>query len=94
MLAEKDKKALLDGPCSNPHALLGLHTNATGELGFRALLPDAVKVEVVDLSVDPPRPQSIPQVDRRGLFEGSVVGHAQSFRGRLRVEWNDREREE
>ncbi len=94
VLAKDQRKALLDGPVAEPHALLGLHPNKAGDFEFRALLPDAKVVEIVDLSVAPSRSHGVPELGDRGLFGVVLPGHRRSFRYCLRVTWADESTEE
>jgi 1,4-alpha-glucan branching enzyme len=75
----------------DPFAILGMHRDAGG-LVVRALLPGAVAVAVIDAASG----EQVGEAERRhpdGLFVAPVVGHAEWFRYRLRVNWGDVEQE-
>ena len=94
VLAIDQIKALVHGPIAEPHALLGLHPNEAGELEFRTLLPGAKTVEILDLTVEPPRCHDVPDLGGEGLFGVIVPSHRRSFRHCLRVAWIDGSTEE
>ena len=79
---------------AEPHASLGLHPNAVGDLEFHALLPGAKAVELVDLTVEPPRCHDVPDLGGEGLFGFIAPGHRRPFRHCLRVAWIDGTTEE
>ncbi len=82
-------QALMRGQHGDPYAVLGMHL-IDEELRVRALLPEAVKVELLDAASDAGGDACLVELLRHegsDLFEAVVPGRHQPFPYRLRVDW-------
>ena len=84
MLSDEDLSALVRARHPDPFGVLGLRADAQGQWCVRALLPNAVEVEVVDL--DGNRIASMQSQHAAGVYEAAVPGPLDDYR--LRVRWD------
>jgi 1,4-alpha-glucan branching enzyme len=90
MLAEADIAALLGARHPDPFAVLGMHADTSGALWIRALLPGAVRVELLDAATG----RSLVELASRhpdGFFEACVPRRRKRFDYRLRIAWHSGE---
>ncbi len=85
MLATADIAALLEARHADPFAVLGLHADAAGKLWVRALLPEAVSVELIEAGSG--RPLIDLEHLRDGFFEARIPLRRKRFDYRLKVHW-------
>ncbi len=86
MLSADHVAALVDAQHTDPFSVLGMHAHAGG-LWVRAMLPQAVSVEVVDAKSG----RRVAALERRhhaGLFEGAIPRRRNRFAYHLRVTWD------
>ncbi len=82
--------AIVHGDCTDPFAVLGMHTGRDGTLTVRAFVPWASAATVI--ADDGRDVASLERIDPEGLFSGKV-GKGERFRYRLRVETGSGARE-
>ncbi|MFZ4650532.1 MAG: 1,4-alpha-glucan branching protein GlgB [Rubrivivax sp.] len=86
MLSDADLQALLQARHPDPFAVLGMHTDADGELWVRALLPGAAEVALQDTRGGR-RVAGLLERAGTGLFEARLPRRRRHFDYRLRVSW-------
>ena len=94
MLSPAEVEALVQARHGDPFAVLGLHADAAGALWIRALLPQAVAVDLVaavSAGETPPK-RAIVVLKKRhaaGLWEAKVARRKHRFDYRLHIRWDD-----
>jgi 1,4-alpha-glucan branching enzyme len=86
MLDRADIDSLTEARHGDPFAVLGLHADATGKLGLRAMLPGAVSVTVLDAATGKKAADLALRHDA-GLWEGAIPRRKNRFDYRLAVQW-------
>ncbi len=86
MLAEADIAALVGARHPDPFAVLGMHPDASGALWVRALLPGALRVELLDAAKGGVVVELV-QRHAEGCFEARVPRRRKRFDYRLRIAW-------
>ena len=85
VVATQDVEGLLDADHPDPFAFLGMHVAPPGDtLTVRVFLPEANRVEVLDLTDGKPVTQ-LDRVHDEGMFVGAVPGRKEPFPYRLRI---------
>ncbi len=77
MISDDDLSALVRARHPDPFAVLGMHADPKGRLWVIAILPSAVKVEVLDVAG-----AFIARLERRSgsdVFEGLLPGRTERF---------------
>ncbi|MBI5258429.1 MAG: 1,4-alpha-glucan branching protein GlgB [Burkholderiales bacterium] len=87
MLTDDDVLALIGARHPDPFAVLGQHTDATGRVWVRALLPGATAVTVIDTASGEPVVKLGPR-HPNGLFEAVCPVRRLRFDYRLQVHWS------
>jgi len=81
----RDVEALLNADHPDPFSFLGMHPAATkGALTVRVFLPEANRVEVLDLAGGKPVAR-LDKVHDEGLFVGAIQGRERPFPYQLRI---------
>jgi 1,4-alpha-glucan branching enzyme len=82
-LPDETISALVNARHGDPFAVLGMHVD-DGDVLVRALLPQASRVQVVDIA-DGSIAGELPLLEKTGLFVSTLPGRSAAFRYRLRV---------
>ena len=85
MLSAADIDALAGAAHADPFSVLGMH-EAGGKLYVRAVMPEAERVEVVEVSTGRAL-AALAAVHPAGVFDGRVPRRRNPFGYRLRVTW-------
>ena len=92
MLPTADVDALVSGHHADPFSVLGMHTDPSGALWLRAMLPGAVEVAVHEVAPDSAEGKLVAALKLRhdsGLWEGKLARRKNRFDYRLQIKWAD-----
>lgn len=91
MLDIQEINAIVTSKHHDPFSILGMHDN-NGPIEVRTFQPGALEVIVIDASSGK-SVATLKKIHDAGFFSGEIPNHKQRFSYRLKVKWNDNERE-